>query len=66
MTNATPIRTYNKAALCGLYGVGYGVLKAWLVPAVFEHGYYISKRIFSPKDVEKIFTELGPPIYEKN
>lgn len=47
-----------------MYGVGYGVLKQWLVPAVFDHGYYVARRIFPPKDVEKIFRELGPPIYE--
>lgn len=55
-----PIRPYSKKELCRFYRVSAGTFKKWLK----EHGLMpenIFRKIFTGKEVERIFQVLGVP-----
>lgn len=56
-------KTLTKADLCRLYGISLNTLRLWLVTKgnVFENDYYKGVKIFTPKEVSKIFAHLGEP-----
>lgn len=52
------IKTYSKKELRGLYGVSKSTFNSWLRRLGFK---LTKSNIFTPKEVARIFAELGKP-----
>ena len=53
-------KSYSKSQLAKLYNVSYNTIMKWL-KAIPELNLTPKQRIFTPKQIEIIFNELGEP-----
>jgi hypothetical protein len=52
----TPIKSYSRKELAAMYEVSGKTFSKWIVSLNYKY-----KRLFTPKEVEAIFTLLGRP-----
>jgi hypothetical protein len=63
MTTKTPQTSMSKSAIASAYGISLRLLKIWIVEMyqIIPQEEYIKQRVFTPKQVQKIYNELGDP-----
>lgn len=61
ITASCKIQAYSKKELCELYQIHRSTLKKWLHCLIQQGKIDFSKRIFTPKEVQLIFEEIGEP-----